>query len=81
MDRIQTIIKTQRKDKAMPYIESYPHAADTLPDQIKSHAYPNGLPVVVEIPELTSILGDSKMRGRQDILADMAWLDQVLAHF
>ena len=80
MDRIKYIIKAKKKDKALPYVEAYPHAADNLPDQIKNHAYPEGLPVVVDIPELTNILGDSKMRGRQDIPADMAWLNEVPPH-
>ena len=80
MDRIQANIKNAKKHKDMPYVEVYPCMADQLPDQIKSHAYPEGLPVVVDIAELDHILGSAKMRGRQDIPEHMAWMKDVPEH-
>ena len=64
MDRIQTYIKTKRVNKSLPYIYEFPASAIDLPEETKLHAYPRGLPVDVDIPELSSILGGAKMRGR-----------------
>ena len=64
MDKIQIYIKSLTADDTMPYESQYPPTPSTLNPTITSKAYKDILPSVVDIPELDSILGDNKMRGR-----------------
>jgi hypothetical protein len=64
MDQLQTFIKSVPRRKELPYLEYYPVTADLLPDELKRHAFNSELPVNVDIPELATVLGTSKMRGR-----------------
>lgn len=65
MDDIQSYIKAIPRRRDLVYIEHYPVSANLLPSDIQQHAFPDGvLPVVVELPELDTVLGAAKMRGR-----------------
>lgn len=65
MDDIQSYIKAVPRRKDLTYIEHYPASAELLPPDIQQHAFPDGvLPVVVDLPELDTVLGSAKMRGR-----------------
>ena len=65
MDDIQSYIKAIPRRSDLGYLEHYPVSANLLPSDIQQHAFPDGvLPVVVELPELDTVLGAAKMRGR-----------------
>ena len=79
MDKLQDYIKGFTQASGTDYIENYPNDALLLPDAIRERAYPgDDLPVQVDIPELDSILGKSKMRGRP---SDGAWLANVPSEY
>ncbi len=66
MDDIQKFIKSVPRKTELPYIAHYPASAVLLPEEIKKSAFPTGeLPVEVDIPELATVLGNTKMRGRE----------------
>ena len=58
-------------------IVHYPFAADGLPPDLILRAYPNGVPPVVVIPELDTILGTNKMRTSKSA---PSWLSHVPSH-
>jgi hypothetical protein len=65
MDDLQTFIKSVPRRKELTYLEYYPSSADLLPAELKMHAYKSSeLPVTLDIPELATVLGTAKMRGR-----------------
>ena len=67
MDDLQTFIKSVPRPKDLPYEEHYPVSADLLRDELRKHAYGNGpLPVSIDLPELATVLGAAKKRGRPD---------------
>jgi len=77
MDKIQGFIKGHPRVSGVPYLEHYPVAAKELSSEHQRRAYGSAdLPVDVDIPELSIILGDTKMRGRKkEVLPD--WLRHV----
>ena len=80
MDKIQGCIKQFKtsSSKSLPYLEIYPRTVHELPEPIKAHAYKTEcLPVEVNIKELDTILGNTKMRGRKK---EPDWLSQVPEH-
>ena len=77
MDKIQGFLKSQPRISGQPYIELYPTVADDLPEAIRKSAYgSSGLPLQVDIPELSSILHGNKMRGRAKA-KDPEWLANI----
>ena len=65
MDDLQLFIKSVPRGKGLPYLEHYPASADLFPSELKDNAYPDGvLPVPVDMSEMATVLGSSKMRGR-----------------
>ena len=65
MDNVQDFIKSVPRRKELPYLEHYPISAEHLPSEIKDHAFNSGeLPVTLDIPELATMLGAARMRGR-----------------
>jgi hypothetical protein len=81
MDDLQSFIKSVPRRKELPYLEFYPTSADLLPSELKTHAYKDGeLPCSLDLPELASVLGTTKMRGRpspKKADKDPAWLQNV----
>ena len=82
MDSIQTFIKAVPRNKDIEYIQFYAATSELIPDAIKKVAWPNGnLPPELTLPELDTILGLSKMRGRPSPGTKKqkapAWLDEV----
>lgn len=73
MDTLKTMIKQQPDNRDIDYIVSFPVSAADLPI---THQACLGLPlpVDVEIPELGTILGGTKMRGRKLKTSDPPWL-------
>ena len=66
MDTIQEFIKGYKHESDTPYIEVFPEVASELPRCFQERAYTDGvLPPRVDIPELGSVLGKNRMRGRQ----------------
>ena len=77
MDMLKDYLKaTHRKD--LPFIDDYPHIAAGLPEAIRVNAYGAAdlLPPEQDIPELQSILGCNKKRGRQKN-KEPEWLKHV----
>ena len=67
MDDLQTYIKSAPRPNDLPYVEHYPATADALQSELQKHAYGKGpLPVSVDLPELASVLGSAKKRGRDN---------------
>ena len=67
MDEIQVFIKSVPRPTDLPYEQYYPGTPDMLHADLKKHAYGKGpLPVSVDLPELASVLGSAKKRGRPD---------------
>jgi hypothetical protein len=65
MDRIQEFVKAVPRNASIPWLEHYPVSAADLPEDMRKALYPSGdLPVVVEMPELDTILKGHKMKGR-----------------
>jgi hypothetical protein len=84
MDSIQGFIKSVPRDNSLPFIEHYPVEVSGLPEPIRKHAYtPDAMPVVVDWPELSTVLGSNKMKGsRHDHSKGgkpPAWLEHVPA--
>ena len=80
MDMLGRYIKTSTRIKDLPYLERYPDNANMLPEAIRASAYQGAdVPPEVEIPELTSILGANKMRGRPR--KDPEWLKNVPSEY
>ena len=84
MDSIQGFIKSVPRDSSLPFIEHYPVEVSGLPEPIRKHAYtPDAMPVVVDWPELSTVLGSNKMKGsRHDHSKGgkpPAWLEHVPA--
>jgi hypothetical protein len=79
MDTIQQFIKSVPRMSSLPWLEHYPLTAATLPDEIRSAAFPDGeLPVELEIPELAMVLGSHKMKGRDSTKKKAPdWLSSV----
>jgi len=81
MDQIQAFIKSVPRRKDLPYLEHYPVTADLLPVELKRHAFASELPANMDIPELATVLGTCKMRGRPTTkrLQDKApkWMNNV----
>lgn len=65
MDMLQRFIKATPPNSKLSYLEVYPPTAALLPDDLKASAFKDGsLPPEQQIPELNTILGTNKMRGR-----------------
>ena len=65
MDSIQTFIKSVPRNKDIEYMQFYAATSELMPEAIKKAAWPDGnLPAELNIPELDTILGLAKMRGR-----------------
>lgn len=82
MDDLQAFIKSVPRHKDLPYLTHYPATAQLLDAEVKAVSYPEGEPVAVDIPELSGVLGSTKMRGRpQSKHAEKApkWLSHVPA--
>jgi hypothetical protein len=80
MDMLGRYIKTPTRIKELPYLERFPDSANMLPEAIQASAYQGGdVPPEVEIPELASILGANKMRGRAK--KDPEWLRNVPSEY
>jgi hypothetical protein len=82
MDSIQGFIKSVPRDNSLPFIEHYPVDVSGLPEPIRKHAYtPDAMPVVVDWPELSTVLGSNKMKGNRHDQSKgskaPAWLDHV----
>ena len=82
MDSIQGFIKSVPRDNSLPFIEHYPVEVSGLPEPIRKHAYtPDAMPVVVDWPELSTVLGSNKMKGGKDDQSKgskaPAWLEHV----
>ena len=82
MDSIQGFIKSVPRDNSLPFIEHYPVEVSCLPESIRKHAYtPDDMPVVVDWPELSTVLGSNKMKGGKDDQSKgskaPAWLEHV----
>ena len=78
MDRIQDFIKGYKQEAGTPFITMYPPIAEELEAVFLERAYRDcDLPVQVNIPELDTVLGKAKMRGRGK---DMAWFKNVPEH-
>jgi len=79
MDKLQIMIKTQPENEELEYIVDFPATAEDLPAKHKK-ALGAPLPIGVDIPELDSILGGSKMRGRpKNNAKDPPWMTTILA--
>ena len=78
MDTLQTMVKQQPENRDLDYLISFPVTAADLPN---AHQACLGLPlpVDVEIPELDTILGGTKMRGRKPKTCDPPWIASILA--
>lgn len=76
MDKLQAFIKQHPENSELEYITEFPLTADELPSRHKS-ALGDPLPVEVDIPDLSTILGDNKMRGRVRKNKDPEWLASV----
>lgn len=82
MNSIQRFIKSVPRDSSLPFIEHYPVEVSGLPEPIRKHAYtPDAMPVVVDWPELSTVLGSNKMKGGRDDHSKgskaPAWLEHV----
>ena len=82
MNTIQIFIKSVPRDNSLPFIEHYPVEVSCLPESIGKHAYtPDAMPVVVDWPELATVLGANKMKGGKDEESKgskaPAWLEHV----
>ncbi len=82
MDSIQGFIKSVPRDNSLPFIEHYPVDVSGLPEPIRKHAYtPDAMPVVVDWPELSTVLGSNKMKGNRHDQSKgskaPAWLEHV----
>ena len=67
MDEIQVFIKSVPRPADLYYERYYPETPDMLHADLKKHAYGKGpLPVSVDMPELATVLGTAKKRGRPD---------------
>ena len=76
MGRLQRAIKARGKRDGFPYMLEYPKSAAGMPDKIRTSAYQDQtMPVDVDIPELHTILGGTKMRQH----TGMSWLTHVPA--
>ena len=79
MDKIQDFIKGYNQPPDAPYLETFGADANELPEVLKQRAYPDGkMPIQVTIPELDSVLGPNRMRGRQNV---SKWLDKIPAEY
>ena len=76
MDKFQSFIKAQPESADLDYLIAFPVSAEALPDLHKK-SLGEPLPLEVCIPELATILGDSKMRGRANKNKDPDWLQSV----
>ena len=77
MDKVQEYIK-KSTNTGLPYIVEYPSSAQELPEALKKSAYPDGkLPPTVDIPELATMLGSNKLRGREKTTSNLDWLESV----
>ena len=83
MDKIQDYIKGCSTSKDLPYIVDYPASPDQLPDAIRERAFADGFPPQLHIPELSTILGNNKMKGRDQVgkHASLWWLQEVPYEF
>jgi ribosomal protein L44E len=80
MDMLGRYIKTPTRIKDLPYLERFPDNANMLPEAIQASAYQAAdVPPEVDIPELASILGANKMRGR--VKKDPEWLQNVPSEY
>ena len=72
------MVKQQPENRDLDYLISFPVTAADLPN---AHQACLGLPlpVDVEIPELDTILGGTKMRGRKPKTCDPPWIASILA--
>jgi hypothetical protein len=82
MNSVQRFIKSVPRDNSLPFIEHYPVEVSGLPEPLRKHAYtPDDLPVVVDWPELSTVLGSNKMKGGKDDQNKgsklPAWLEHV----
>jgi hypothetical protein len=78
MAKIKHAIKTRGVRSDVGYLEEYPKSARDLPRGMIAVAYgtPPDMPVDVEIPELHTILGETKMR-KQSYGDDGSWMSQI----
>jgi hypothetical protein len=81
MNAVQNFIKSVSRHDSLPFIEFYPVEVSGLPEPIRTHAYTqDDLPVVVDWPELSTVLGSNKMKGGKDENKGSklpAWLEHV----
>jgi hypothetical protein len=85
MDKLRAFVKIRQaqatKKKLANLLTTYPTTADELPRELKELAYTNAeghviVPPAVSIPELDTIFGGLKMRGKKD----MGWMKHVPPH-
>ena len=71
MKQIQTSIKSRGRPRntTLPVLMHFPVSAHELPEALRIHAYgaSGPMPIVVDIPELGSILGGARMRRQRAI--------------
>ena len=81
MNAVQRFIKSVPRNNSLPFIDFYPVEVSGLPEAIRKHAYTqDDLPVVVDWPELATVLGSNKMKGGKDENKGSklpAWLEHV----
>ena len=81
MDALSSYIKAVPRNKNIPYETVYPVAAELLQPAIRKIAFPDGTPASMDIPELATVLGQNKMRGRttpkREIRKDPAWMKHI----
>jgi hypothetical protein len=85
MDKLRAFVKIRQaqatKKKLANLLTTYPTTADELPRELKELAYTDAeghviVPPAVSIPELDTIFGGLKMRGKKD----MGWMKHVPPH-
>ena len=79
MDTLKAMIKQHPENSELEYVINFPISANDLPSGHQA-AIGTPLPVDVDIPDLATILGGNKMRGRKPkAAADPPWIASILA--